>query len=463
MKKTPNRVIVTNVVCMALINGISMIMMPIYSHLLGTDVYGQASIYTTWSTVFSIVIGVQLAASLPVAQKDFSPKEQLAYQANGVYLAALMGLGLFALIALLGDSISFLLGLPMWSVLLLAPHGFGLFCVNFLSSKFTYEFKQEKNLLVSVSMSLGAALVSVILILLMPEQFRYMAKVTGTAIPQILCGVIVLAAMLRNVGLHLRKQYVQYTISYGLPLVFSNLCTQIFSSSDKLMLQRLDSYSAVGIYSLAFNFANVVASIWYALNNAWNPFYFQYEKAGDDNVLLGHMKNFVRLFSVLTAGFLLLSPEVYRVFADVDFWTGDVLIPIFVLGFYANFVGCFARNHQYYYKKTKTIATISVASAVVNVILNFALIPYWGGIGAALATMVTQMVSMIVHWQTARRYTSKTRNFPYSYKMFVPYTLLVLLCVLLAYQKNIWYIRWGFGVILGLWMLRKLLKTKQIF
>ena len=72
MKKTPNRVVIINVLCTALLNGISMLMMPVYSYLLGTDNYGLASIYTTWSTIFSIIIGVQLASSIAVAQKDFS-------------------------------------------------------------------------------------------------------------------------------------------------------------------------------------------------------------------------------------------------------------------------------------------------------------------------------------------------------------------------------------------------------
>ena len=122
MKKTPNRVIIINVLCTALLNGISMIMMPIYSRLLGTDTYGLVSIYTTWATVFSTVIGLQLASSLAVAQKDFPKAEQLPYQANGVYIGAVMSAVVLLIVALFRDTISRLLGLQVWSVLLLVPH-----------------------------------------------------------------------------------------------------------------------------------------------------------------------------------------------------------------------------------------------------------------------------------------------------------------------------------------------------
>ena len=308
MKKTPNRVIIINVLCTALLNGISMIMMPVYSYLLGPDNYGLASIYTTWSTVLSTIVGLQAASTIAVARKDFLPEEQLAFQSNGVYIGAMMGLALSVVFAIFKRPISLLLGIPVWSVLLLCPHAFGIFCVNFLNSKFTYEFKQEKNLLVSVSMSLGAAGISVITILILSEEYSYFGKVIGTAALQILCGILLLGFFIRKVGIQMEKRYVKYVMTFGIPLVFSNLCLQLFSSSDKLMLQRMESSSAVGIYSLAYSFSAIVSSISYALNHAWTPFYYRYEMKGDDTELLTHMGNYVRVFSVLSVGFLLLAP-----------------------------------------------------------------------------------------------------------------------------------------------------------
>ena len=85
MKKTPNRVVIINAISAGLLNGISMIMMPVYSYLLGTEVYGLSSVYTTWVTILSIVIGLQVFSSIGVAQKDFPASEQLTFQANGVY------------------------------------------------------------------------------------------------------------------------------------------------------------------------------------------------------------------------------------------------------------------------------------------------------------------------------------------------------------------------------------------
>lgn len=462
MKKTPNRVVIINAISAGLLNGISMIMMPVYSYLLGTEVYGLSSVYTTWVTILSIVIGLQVFSSIGVAQKDFPASEQLTFQANGVYVGFAMCVALTGVTALFLTPLSRFLEVPLWTVMLLCPHAFGIFCVGLLNSKFTYEFKQEKNLFVSVSMSLGTALISVIAILLFPTEKRFHGKMIGVAVPYILCAIILLLYLLKKVGLCIQKKYIKYMLRYSVPLMFSNLCLQLFEGSDKLMLQKMESNSAVGIYSLAFNFSAVVSSIWYALNCAWTPFYYQYETAGNVEELLEHAKRYIRLFSILTIGFVLLSPEVFRFFSAPSFYTGVQMIPVFAMGFYLNFLRCFARNYQFYYKQTKRIACITVIASLCNLGLNLLFIPAWGAMGAALATMIAQGVAFGVHWMSAKYHPCPYKEYPFRLKLFVPYFVLLGISIFLFYLPQTWWIRWTAGGILGVWLLSKLIREKQL-
>lgn len=463
MKKTPNRVVIINAISAGLLNGISMIMMPVYSYLLGAEVYGLSSVYTTGVTILSTIIGLETSSSIGVAQKDFLTKEQLKFQANGFYIGLAMCGTLTSVSILFLRPLSNLLEIPWWTVLLLCPHAFGVFCVGLLNSKFTYEFKQEKNLFVSVSMSLGTALISVIAILLFPAEKRFHGKVIGVAVPYIFCSIILLLYFLNKVGLCIQKKYMEYMLRYSTPLLFSSLCVQLFSGMDKLMLQKMESNSAVGIYSLTFNFSAVISSIWYALNHAWTPFYYQYEAANNEQDLLLHSQKYTRLFSILVIGFILLSPEIFPIFCAPEFHVGTLMIPIFVMGFYADFLGCFARNHQYYYKQTNVIARISVVVSLCNLILNALFIPRWGAMGAALATMAAQLLSCGSHWLFAIYRSVPNKKYPYRLRMFVPYLLLIGTSVALFYLPGTWLIRWSAGCILGVWLLSKLIKEKQIF
>lgn len=463
MKKTPNRIIIINAISAGLLNGISMIMMPVYSYLLGTEVYGLSSVYTTWVTILSIVIGLQVSSSIGVAQKDFSANEQLVFQANGIYVGFLMCIVLTGVSALLSVPISKFLEIPLWTALLLCPHAFGIFCVALMNSKFTYELKQEKNLLISVSMSLGTALISVIAILLLPAEKRFQGKVIGVAVPYIIFAAVLLLYLLKKVGLCVQKEYISYMLRYSTPLIFSSLCMQLFSGSDKLMLQKMESNSAVGIYSLAFSFSSVVSSIWFALNHAWTPFYYQYESANDERALLEHSRRYTRLFSILTVGFILLSPEVFPLLSAPAFHAGVKMIPVFVIGFYLNFLSCFARNFQYYYKQTKMIAYISIAVSLFNLVLNAIFIPKWGAMGAALATTAAQLLSCSGHWLLAAYHPVQGKKFPYHLHLFVPYLVLLSISMLLFYLPVTWWIRWSTGCFMGGWLLLNLVKEKQIF
>jgi O-antigen/teichoic acid export membrane protein len=46
--------------------------------------------------------------------------------------------------------------------------------------------------------------------------------------------------------------------------------------------------------------------------------------------------------------------------------------------------------------KQKYLLTINVSGAIANILLNLALIPLWGGVGAAVASLVTQFFTNVI-------------------------------------------------------------------
>ena len=63
-------------------------------------------------------------------------------------------------------------------------------------------------------------------------------------------------------------------------------------------------------------------TIYTALNNSWVPFFFDDMKQGRREAVSRQSKNFLELFAVLSMGFVLLVPEVYRVYASPEYWPG---------------------------------------------------------------------------------------------------------------------------------------------
>lgn len=99
--------------------------------------------------------------------------------------------------------------------------------------------------------------------------------------------------------------------------------------------------STSGIYSTAFQLGMVLYTIFTALNNTWVPFFYEDTKQGNADAVRSSAENYLELFTVLSAGFILLSTEVYHLFAGQDFWGSTNLVPLFALSHYVNFLCTF--------------------------------------------------------------------------------------------------------------------------
>ena len=68
-----------------------------------------------------------------------------------------------------------------------------------------------------------------------------------------------------------------------------------------------------------------------------------------------------------------------------------------VFGIYFNFLYTFAVNYEFYSQNTRWIAVGSICAAAVNVGLNLLLIPQFGGMGAAVATLISYFALFVFH------------------------------------------------------------------
>lgn len=168
------------------------------------------------------------------------------------------------------------------------------------------------------------------------------------------------------------------------------------------------------------------------------------------------------LYTTLCAGFVLLSPEVVKLFSSADFWSGMELIPVIAFSCYMVFLYSFPVNFEFYHKKTILIACGTCSAAVVNIVLNFLFIPLWGNIGAATATAISYIMLFLFH-QIIAKYVIK-QEYHYSWIMFAPGIVVMLLVSALFYVTvDLWYVRWPIGIVLGVILLRRIYRNKSIF
>lgn len=461
MKKR-NRIAFFNILSTLLLRGISIFTSPIFSRLLGTSGYGILQNYNVWTSITAIVGSLYTQGTIVNARVEFPESEQKQYQSSIMTLSLLLFLSLTALAVIFLGPITSLLKMTKAIVLLVLFHSFGSFAVNFLNCKFTYELKAGRNMILSVGLALSTLALSVLFILLLPNEINYMGRILGNAAVYGILGVAICAYILFQGRTFIRTDYWKFCLMLSLPLAFQAMSDLLLGHSDLVMLRQMKGDSAAGIYGLAYNFSGVLFAIFGALNNTWVPFFFEDMKNGQKDNVRTHGTYFMELFTVLSVGFVLLASEVYHVYADQNFWPGTNLIPLFAASYYLNFLCTFPVNFEYFHKKTQIVAAATVVSSVLNIGLNYVLISAMGMYGAVLATLLSHCFQFAMHFGYVRLFMRGT-EYPFGIRFWGKYALgFAAAAAAMIMLPNLWYVRWGIGAAIGAWELLRIYRRKVL-
>jgi len=459
--KRQNRVAMFNILSTVLLNGISIITSPLFFRLLGSSGYGVLKIYNIWACVIAILFTLQTQGTLVNARVEYGEEDQKRYQSSAMSLSVLLYLICSALVLLFLQPISRLLKLEPMLIGFMLLQAFGNFCVNFLNTRNTYEFKAGQNMALSLAVTLITLVLSVILILQLPYETRYYGRAAAISLTYGAIGIPIGLWILWRGRTFFRADFWKFCVVLAIPSVFHNLSDLILGQSDQVMLQQMMGESTVGLYGIAYTFGNIMFVIFGALNRTWCPFFFEEMKLGQREAMLVKSRNFLELYTILSCGFILLTPEVFYRYGSEQAAGATMVIPWFVASYYLNFLCTFPVNFEFYHKKTKVVAAVTIGSSLVNVGLNYILIQTIGMAGAAVATTLSHSLQLTLHHRYCRKLGREA--YPFPVRFWAGYGLAYGAVMALVFlTPNAWLLRWGIGACLGIWELMQLRKRKVL-
>lgn len=244
------------------------------------------------------------------------------------------------------------------------------------------------------------AILKIVMILLQAPLIAFVWAMLG----EIALGALGLTIAYRRNGYFLRAWRGSLSWAHRLlrdswPLIFAGALIAIYMRIDQIMLGQMIGNESVGIYSAAVR----VSEIWYFIPGIMvSSFYPSIVKAKQLNEELYHRK-ILQLYTfliwiaiifavcisalstrIITFLFGMKYVEAGSILA-VHIWTG-----IFVFYGVAKVLFIQCENMQLF----SLICTFS--GALANVLLNLVLIKWYGGVGAAWATLIAQIISALV-------------------------------------------------------------------
>lgn len=241
--------------------------------------------------------------------------------------------------------------------------------------------------------------------------------VTGLYLADVLVTLLIMAALARWFVPLVRPTFsravLREALRFGLPRVPHAAAQQVIAIGDRFVLKLFVSIDSIGIYSMAVSFGLVQKLFLSAFESAWAPFYYATIRERDAQRTFRTITTYgVALLALLTAGLsavgrhaaqamthgFLLAPDdpQWQAVETVITWTA---IGVFLQGFYLlTSIGLNITKRTEYYP----IATLSAAA--VNIVLNFALIPRFGIVGAAWANGAGYGVQAAVGYAFSQRF-----------------------------------------------------------
>ena len=220
----------------------------------------------------------------------------------------------------------------------------------------------------------------------------------------------------RKYSFRFSMYWARQLLKYGFPLIWVGIATWVFNSSDRYFLLHYRDLDEVGLYSIGAIFSQPVLLVNMAVQMSFGVLFFQAYYAEKDTLKPRSRKMAIDLYLVYLAGAVLLA-TVLSVFADIlvpfvttsDYSEGSRVVPFLVFSYIA------AQSFQTMgpgislSEKTWHYTWITGLTALLNIGLNFLLVPLLGFLGAGVATLA----SFVVYWQV--KVWVAARYFPVAY------------------------------------------------
>jgi O-antigen/teichoic acid export membrane protein len=210
---------------------------------------------------------------------------------------------------------------------------------------------------------------------------------------------------------------------YAFPLLFAGLAGIINETFDRILLRYLLPHdiaeAQVGIYSACYKISILMTLFVQAYRYAAEPFFFAEAKKSDSREIYANVMNyFIIIVSfIFLVTMLYLKDGILQILIDKKYWGAVNVIPILMM---ANlFLGVYYNLSIWYKLTSKTMwgAWLSLAGAVITLVLNFYWIPrspdhlIYGYLGSAWATFICYGSMMVISYLFGQIY------FPVGYNM----------------------------------------------
>lgn len=382
----------------------SFLLLPLYTNYLDASDYGTIDLIHTYITFFVPVLTLRMDSVafrfLVDCRKD---SEKIKTYITNILTTTFVSIVVVSVVAVI---LSFFLDVPYFffiflnlivlmasGVIIQILRGLGKTTLYAIASIITGSITLISNIILVVGLGYGAESILI-----------------SSTIANLVCILFVFFSARLDKKLSpllINKTITKQFLKYSIPLIPHSLSWWIINASDRTIINIFLGASFNGIYTVSCKMSNIIHSVFSIFGMSWQESASLHIDDPDRDKFFTKMINqLLMLFASAALVVLAILPLFYNIIIGEKYWSAYDYIPILL---YANVWSVLTGLVGGIYvakKRTKEIANTTIVSAIINIIIDLALINFIGLHAATISTLVSCMVMALYRTHDSKKYVN---------------------------------------------------------
>lgn len=389
---------------------LSFLLVPLYTAVLSTAEYGTADLITTTATLLVYVLTINISSS--VLRFTLDDRKQGKNILSFGFRILMLGTIVCAMII----GMVYIIDILDWKIyyyicLLLCFFSTALYE---LMTNYLRAIDKVKEVAIAGIISSIVIIISNILFLLIIKIgiVGYLTSIiVGPLFASIFCMIIAKEPVMTYVIVDCGKVLQKEMVIYCVPLIFNNIALWINAFLDRYFVTYFCGVSGNGVYSVASKIPTILSTCYSVFASAWTLSAIKEFDPEDKDGFFSKTYNMYGALMTIACSFIILfNIPLARILYSKSFFVAWKYSSVLLLSVMFNTFTVFQGSIFSAAKKTKVIATTTIISAIVNIIMNILLIPTMGILGAAIATAFSYFIMWLARYVFSKKLISMKIN-----------------------------------------------------
>ncbi len=263
---------------------------------------------------------------------------------------------------------------------------------------FQYKLKSKYS---SVTMLISYVVVSAYKIFLLATQKSVYWFAVTHSIEFGIVGFILIAIYIKKSGQKFKFSFdrAKSMLTRSKHYIFAAMMVVIIQNTDHIMLTHMQGNTENGFYSAAITCVSIFQFVYVALVDSFRPMILSKKKENSEE----YKNNISRLYGITLYTalaqcivFFVLAELIIHILYGNDYANAASVLRALVFYFVFSVMGLVRNVWILAEEKQKYLWVINLSGALLNIALNAVMIPHWGAVGAAIASLLTQFFANFV-------------------------------------------------------------------